>query len=98
MVFNGKASYIAFGWAHGMAAFQLCLDAIAFIKSKQDVTLHCYIDDYMAVVPRARVEVAFQHLRTLLQELRLPVNSDKVTPPTKHLTCLGIEVDIEVNI
>ena len=27
----------------------------------------------------------------------MPVNSDKLTPPTKRLTCLGIEVDIEAN-
>ena len=52
----------------------------------------------MAVVPRARAEAAFQCLRTLLQDLGLPVNPDKLTPPTKRLTCLGIEVDIEANV
>ena len=54
--------------------------------AKQDVKFHCYIDDYVAC------------LRTLLQDLGLPVNPDKLTPPTKRLTCLGIEVDIEANI
>ena len=52
----------------------------------------------MAVVPRVRAEAAFQCLRTLLYNLALPVNSDKLTPPTKLLTCLGIEVDIEANV
>ena len=73
-------------------------NAIAFIMAKQDVKLHCYIDDYVVVVPRARTEAAFQFLRTLLQDLGLPVNLDKLTPPTKRLTCLGIEVDIEANV
>ena len=83
---------------NGTAASQLCSDAIAFIMAKQDVKLHCYIDDYVAVVPRATAEAAFRCLRTLLQDLGLPVNPDKLTPPTKRLTCLGIEVDIEANI
>ena len=55
-------------------------------------------DDYVAVVPRVRAEAVFQCLRTLLHTLGLPVNSDKLTPPTKRLTCLGIEVDIEANV
>ena len=54
---------IAFGWTLGTAAFQLCSDAIAFIMAKQNVKLHCYIDDYVAVVPRARVDTAFHCLR-----------------------------------
>ena len=89
---------IAFGWTLGTAAFQLCSDAIAFIMSKENVKLHCYIHDYVAVVPRVRAEAAFQCLRTLLHTLGLPVNQDKLTPPTKRLTCLGIEVDIEANV
>ena len=59
---------IVFGWMLWTATFQLCSDAIAFIMAKQDVKLHCYIEDYVAVVPRARAENAFQCLRTLLQE------------------------------
>ena len=89
---------IVFGWTLGTAAFQLCSDAIAFIMAKQNVKLYCYIDDYVAVVPRARAEAAFQCLRTLVQDLGLPVNPDKLTPPTKRLTCLGTEVDIEANV
>ena len=74
---------IMFCWTLGMAAFQLCSDAIAFIMAKQGVKLHCYIDDYVAVVPRVRAASAFQCLHTLLQELGLPVNPDKLTPLTK---------------
>ena len=66
--------------------------------AKQDVTFHCYINDYIAVVPKARADIAFQHLCMLLQELGLPLNSDKFTPPTNCLTCLGIEVDTGANV
>ena len=69
-----------------------------FHYGKTNVKLHCYIDDYVAVVPRVRAEAAFQCLRTLLHDLGLPVNPAKLTPPTKRLTCLGIEVNIEANV
>ena len=52
-----------------------------FTIAKQDVKRHCYIGDFVAVVPRARA--GFQCKCTLLQGLRLPVNPDKLTSPTK---------------
>ena len=87
---------ITFGWTLGTAVFQLCSNTITFIMAKQNVKLPCYIDDYVAVVPRA--EAVFHCLRTLLQDLGLPVNPDKLTPPTKGFTRLYIEVDIEANV
>ena len=37
---------------------------------------------------------AFQFLTLLMQELGLPLNWDKYTPPTRRLTCLGIVISI----
>ena len=62
------------------------------------VTLHCYIDDYIGVLPRDKAQNAFEQLCTLLRELGLPMNLEKLTPPTKCLTCLGIEVDVDRNV
>ena len=81
-----------------MAAFQFCSDTIVFIIKTRGVRLHCYIDDYIAVLPRDRAQNAFDQLCALLKELGLPMNMDKLTAPTKCLTCLGIEVDIDKNI
>ena len=89
---------IAFGLTHGSASFQLLSDAVAYIMSKEGVTLRCYIDDYIAVVPKHKANHAFQRLCEVLNELGLPINRDKLTPPTKCLTCLGIDFDIENNI
>ena len=89
---------IAFGWVHGTAAFQLCSDVIAFIIKTRGITLHCYIDDYIGVLLRDKAQNAFEQLCSLLENLGLPMNSEKLTPPTKRLTCLGIEVDIDQNI
>ena len=89
---------IAFGWIHGTVAFQLCSYVIAFIMKTRGITLHCYIDDYIGVLPRDRAQNAFEQLCPLLEELGLPMNFENLTPPTKCLTCLGIEVDIDWNV
>ena len=51
---------VAFSWMHRSAAFQILSDAIAHIVAKADIKLHCYIDDYIAVVPKAKAEDKFQ--------------------------------------
>ena len=89
---------ITFRWVHGTAAFQLCSDTIAYMMKTRGVTLHCYIDDYIAVLPRDRAQNAFEQLCTLLEELGLPMNLEQLTSPTKCLTCLGIEIDIDKNV
>ena len=38
-----------------------------------------------------------EKLCDLLHELGLPISQDKLTPPTKCLTVLGIEIDIQKN-
>ena len=64
---------------------------------KEGVNLRCYIDDYIAVLPRVEADHIFQRLCALLDELGLPINYDKLTPPTKKLSCLGIGIDIDNN-
>ena len=88
---------VAFGWTHGSAWFQILSNAVAHIMSKEGVNLRCYIDDYIAVVPRSMADSIFQRLCLLLNELGLPINQDKLTPPTKGLECLGIYIDIDKN-
>ena len=41
---------VAFSWVHGTSSYQLISDAIAYIM-KDQVNLHCYIDNYVAVLP-----------------------------------------------
>ena len=88
---------IVFGWTHGSLSFQILSDAIAYITRKEGIQLRCYIDDYIAVLPKSKAHAAFHRLCDLLNELGLPINCDKLTPPTKRLTCLGIEFNIENN-
>ena len=62
-----------------------------------DITLHCYIDDYLAVLPKSRAQDALERLCDVLTELGLPMNKDKLTTPTKCMKCLGIDIDINKN-
>ena len=92
---------VAFGWTHKSGAFQLLSDSIAYIVDKAGIKLHCYIDDYIVVVPKAQAQEKFQFVCALLHELGLPLNCDKLNPPppppTRHLTALGIDIDIGKN-
>ena len=85
---------IAFGWVHGTSAFQMAADAIAHIMKKRGCQLFPYIDDFVGVVEKNEADSHFQYLTSLLQELGLPLNWDKHTPPSTRLTCLGILISI----
>ena len=52
---------------------------------------------YIAVLPSTKADHVFQRLCALLDELGLPINYEKLTPPTKKLSCLGIDIDIDNN-
>ena len=48
-----------------------------------------YIDNFFLVNPTSKAQQSFDTLTDLLQELGLPMNNDKGSPPTRTLTCLG---------
>ena len=86
---------ITFGWTHGSGSFRIFSDAIAHIMAKKVAQLHCYIDDYIVVTSNSKAAEQFALLCDLLHELGLPLNKDKLTPPTKQITCLGIDINID---
>ena len=72
---------IVFGWMHGSALFQILSDAMTYIMAKEGIRLRCYIDDYIAVVPKSKAQQPFTRLCALLKELDLPINCEKLTAP-----------------
>ena len=88
---------MAFGWIHGSASFQLVADVITHIMKRKGFKSFAYIDDFILVNPKPKAKKAFDTLTDLLQELGLPMNDDKRTPPTRALTCLGIHIDLNKN-
>ena len=57
---------MAFGWMHGSMAFQILSDASVFIVAKANIKIHCYIDDCIAVLPKAKAEEKFQFVCDLM--------------------------------
>ena len=55
-------------------------DSIAHIVAKADIKLHCFIDDYIAVVTKVKAEEKFHFVCDLLDELGLPLSCEKLTP------------------
>ena len=47
---------VSLGLMHGSTAFQILSDSVAYIVAKLGVKLHCYINDYIAVVPKTEAE------------------------------------------
>ena len=85
---------IAFGWTHGSTAFQMVSDTVTHVMRKAGASDFAYIDDYIGVSPSHDAVCHFQQLHSLLQELGLPINKDKLNPPCKDLICLGIRIQI----
>ena len=85
---------ITFGWMHGSGSFHILSDASAHIMAKKGVKLHCYIGDYIVVISKPKAAEQFAMLCDLLHEQGLPLNKDKLTPPSKQITCVGIDIDI----
>ena len=72
---------VAFGWVHGSSAFQMVSDAVTYIMAKCHHKIFAYIDDYIIVGHKDTATRAFQDLLFLLDELGLPISTEKLPPP-----------------
>ena len=85
---------VAFGWTHGSAAFQMVSDAVTFIMQQHGAKVFAYIDDYIGISEACDARRHFDDLHALLLRLGLPINQQKLSPPSKTLICLGVQIDI----
>ena len=69
-------------------------DAIVHIMAKLGCKVFAYIDDFVGVCTRSKGQQYCKALYDLIMDLGLPLNPDKVDPPTVELTCLGISTNI----
>ena len=53
-----------------------------------------YIDDYIGISEASDAMHHFNDLHALLIRLGLPISQQKLSPPSKTLTCLGVHIDI----
>ena len=57
-----------------------------------------YLDDYIGISQPQQAEGHFHSLLNLLDQVGLPVNSNKVEPPSSVITCLGIKIDAKEGV
>ena len=88
---------VEFGWVHRSAVYLRASDAIADVMRQQGYNFICYIDDYICIMERDKADLAYSFLLELLSKLGLPVNKKKLVPPSKVLTCLDIDIDLNNN-
>ena len=86
---------LAFGAIHGTAIFQRITDLVRFLMAKRGFKVHNYIDDIYGVCHRDQVDEAFQALKDILTNIRLPLNHNKVFSPCRKLDIMGICVDVK---
>ena len=89
---------LAFGFKNGTAACQLCTDVITNMLRHQKIWLMNYLDDYIGIAQPHQAEGNFQSLLNILDQVGLPVNNNKVEPPSSVVTCLGIQINAKEGI
>ena len=57
-----------------------------------------YLDDYIGIAQPHQAEGHFQSLLNILDQVGLPVNNNKVEPPSSVITCLGIQINAKEGI
>ena len=88
---------IPMGMRTGSALCQRMTDVIRYVMASHGVIIRNYIDDVIAIHPRHCADKDFDTLYSLFEFLGIPVNPKKVVPPTRVLTCMGIQVDVDAH-
>ena len=86
---------IPMGMRTGSVLCQRMTDVIRYVMVSRGVTIRNYIDDVIAIHPHHCADKDFDTLYSLFEFLGIPVNPKKVVPPTRVLTCMGIQVDVD---
>ena len=80
---------VTFGWVHGSLAFQMVSNTVMHVMAKHHHNIFAYIDDYIIVGHKDTTTRAFQDLLVLLEELGLPISTEKLHPLAKFSLVLA---------
>ena len=74
-------------------ACQRATTAVSWICYQRSQSVFNYLDDFIGVAPPSTAVSAFNDLGDLLSSLGLVESTDKASPPSTRLVCLGVELD-----
>ena len=83
------------GLKMGSVICQPVTDVLRHVMQSKHVTLFNYLDDIICIHRHQNADTEFNMLYFLFKFLGLPVNSKKVVPPSRSLTCIGTIVDAD---
>ena len=61
-----------------------------------DIKMYNYLDDLICAHKHQKAGTEFDIQMPLFEFLGIPINPKKVVPPSLSLTCMGIEVDLDL--
>ena len=86
---------VPMGMKVGSALCQRTTDILRHVMAFLDVCVYNYVDDVICVHRRHNATQEFRTLYSLFEFLGLPINPKKVCPPSRSLTCMGIDVNVD---
>ena len=79
---------------HDSSLFQRCSQAIKYIMASLGFKrLYNYIDNLIYIGPPSNVYQAYSSLLSILADLGLDINQQKLVQPSASIICLGIEIN-----
>ena len=83
------------GLKTGSAICQRTTDVLRHIMTSRNVRVFNYIDNVICVHQCQKADAEFQSLFNLFEFLDIPINPSKVVRPSRSLTCMGIDVNLD---
>jgi len=74
-------------------ACQHATTAVSWICYQRGQSVFNYLEDFIGVAPPPTTVSAFNDFRDLLSSLGLVESTDKASPPSTRMVCLGVELD-----
>ena len=84
---------VPFGVKGGALAMQMSSDCITYLMGTQGYWACTYLDDTVCVSSPSKANSAYLSLQNLILSLGLPINKQKLEPPSSEINCLGIMVN-----
>ena len=70
-------------------------NAIRYVHEQMSYFLLNYVDDFLGAETKQKIWEAFNHLKNLLEQLRIDAAPEKMVPPTTRLEFLGVTFDAD---
>ena len=86
---------VVFGLKTESALCERVTDILRDVMTSDGCAVHNYIDDVIGVDAKNDAQLSFATLKALFCYLGIPINPDKLEPPSQRLICMGIMVDVE---